>query len=282
MKIKTILPVLLAVTLIICALPVSAAENDSEKCRVRFFRDAERTIEFADKSQIEVGDAVYYSVETDPGYICTSVSLNVVFPLNYDGDFGHFTADVPGNDLEIIATSALAGDINWDGKVNLRDVAILLKSFADPELFYSQIFYNRVADIDANGEYNLRDVALLMRFVAGWNVSIDENERYDLSFLVKAKVIFAEPATGDEFEMTLRSYKDVCAYITEHGGTVPEFFDQDYWSEHYVDKTLVRLSDHETEILFRYYLAGEVPYYDQILPEVPGLSEERFAFIAFD
>ena len=65
------------------------------------------------------------------------------------------------------AGDVLWGDIDGNGKVNLRDVAYLNRYLAKWDA-YTTLPNPAAADVDGNGKVNLRDVAYLNRYLAKW------------------------------------------------------------------------------------------------------------------
>ena len=65
------------------------------------------------------------------------------------------------------ADDVLWGDIDGNGKVNLRDVAYLNRYLAKWDA-YTTLPNPAAADVDGNGKVNLRDVAYLNRYLAKW------------------------------------------------------------------------------------------------------------------
>ena len=57
----------------------------------------------------------------------------------------------------------VAGDVNGDGKLNARDVIMLMDYIVG---FDAEGFDVELADVDSNGKLNARDVILMMRFIA--------------------------------------------------------------------------------------------------------------------
>ncbi|WP_255884424.1 dockerin type I repeat-containing protein, partial [Ruminococcus sp. zg-921] len=60
------------------------------------------------------------------------------------------------------------GDINEDGKVNLRDVIRLNQFVAGWNVKVNE----GAKDVNGDGKVNLRDVIRLNQYVAGWDVNI--------------------------------------------------------------------------------------------------------------
>ena len=67
-------------------------------------------------------------------------------------------------------TITIAGDLNGDGKVNLKDVTILRRYIAGG---WGIELDETTADLNGDGKINLKDVTLLRRFIAGgWDVTL--------------------------------------------------------------------------------------------------------------
>ena len=66
----------------------------------------------------------------------------------------------------VVTTSAIsAGDVNGDGKLNLKDASLMLKVIAK----YDGVDVDKAAaDVTGDSKMNLADVALLMKHIAGW------------------------------------------------------------------------------------------------------------------
>ena len=102
----------------------------------------------------------------DPEYaeICTRFG-----DVNYDKVIG--IADAVQlqryllGDLESLGNWRNA-DINGDGDINARDIALLQRYVAKWEVTMD----TSAADVNKDGDINARDIALLQRFVAGWDV----------------------------------------------------------------------------------------------------------------
>ena len=62
----------------------------------------------------------------------------------------------------------LSGDIDGNGKVNLQDSALLRRYLAGWDVTIDE----NAADVDGNGKVNLQDSALLRRYLAGWDVTL--------------------------------------------------------------------------------------------------------------
>ena len=69
-----------------------------------------------------------------------------------------------------ITTSAVVGDVNGDGTVNLKDVVLIRRFIAGG---WDADVDKALADANGDGTVNLKDVVLIRRFIAGgWNVEL--------------------------------------------------------------------------------------------------------------
>lgn len=75
-----------------------------------------------------------------------------------------FTAFADDNDTEIIRDYKL-GDVNLDGKLNIRDATKIQKFIAKLESFV--VLQNNVADYDSDGKINIKDATRIQMFIAG-------------------------------------------------------------------------------------------------------------------
>ena len=68
----------------------------------------------------------------------------------------------------VVNSSVLSGDIDGNGKVNLQDSALLRRYLAGWDVTIDE----NAADVDGNGKVNLQDSALLRRYLTGWDVTL--------------------------------------------------------------------------------------------------------------
>lgn len=66
--------------------------------------------------------------------------------------------------VEAGSASKVPGDLNDDGKVNLKDSMLLLQYLAGWEVDFNEIN----ADVNSDGKVNLKDSMLLLQYLAGW------------------------------------------------------------------------------------------------------------------
>lgn len=74
------------------------------------------------------------------------------------------TAFADGNSTDIIQNYRL-GDVNLDGKLNIRDATKIQKFIAKLESFV--VLQNNVADYDSDGTINIKDATRIQKFIAG-------------------------------------------------------------------------------------------------------------------
>ena len=67
-------------------------------------------------------------------------------------------------EIPATGTSKKAGDLNNDGKVNLKDSMLLLQHLAGWDVMFNDVN----ADINGDGKVNLKDSMLLLQYLAGW------------------------------------------------------------------------------------------------------------------
>lgn len=72
-------------------------------------------------------------------------------------------------DGTITISDVLLGDVNDDGKVNLRDGMVLQRYIARWSGYTAETINMAAADVNADGKVNLRDGMILQRHIAKWN-----------------------------------------------------------------------------------------------------------------
>lgn len=75
-----------------------------------------------------------------------------------------FSAFADETDTGLIRDYKL-GDVNLDGKINIRDATKLQKFLARLENF--EAIQNSAADYDSDGKINIKDATLIQKFIAG-------------------------------------------------------------------------------------------------------------------
>ena len=68
----------------------------------------------------------------------------------------------------IVETDYIIGDANGDGRINNKDLGLLMQKLNGWDVEIS----DAVADINADGKVNNKDYGLLMQYVNGWDVEI--------------------------------------------------------------------------------------------------------------
>lgn len=78
--------------------------------------------------------------------------------------------DIPMNVINGTVTvfPCIPGDINGDGAVNNKDVAFIMRYLAGWDVTVDEV----ALDINGDGSINNKDVSILMRYLAGWEVTI--------------------------------------------------------------------------------------------------------------
>ncbi len=81
-----------------------------------------------------------------------------------------------GGNLEATESVMKKGDLNCDGAVNLKDCAILKRYLAGWEIELD----NSVADLNRDDDINMKDIALMKRYLAGWGLCFDNELEYEM------------------------------------------------------------------------------------------------------
>ena len=88
-----------------------------------------------------------------PGEIVNAASENVEFVVRA-GKIG--------------VTSRIPGDINGDGKVNVKDLTRLAQYFADWDVYVDE----NALDTNGDGKVNVKDLTRLAQYFADWDVEL--------------------------------------------------------------------------------------------------------------
>lgn len=65
-------------------------------------------------------------------------------------------------------TSNIIGDVNGDGKVNNKDLGVLMQYVNDWSIEINKDF----SDVNGDGKINNKDLGLLMQYVNNWDVTL--------------------------------------------------------------------------------------------------------------
>ena len=103
------------------------------------------------------GDELTFGVTDEAEFIEITAENHVGAIYRADG--------LPDNGNAIVLL--LLGDVNLDGEVNNKDVAVLFRAVSDADIVYSD-----AADVNADGFENNKDVAVLFRFLSDPNTKL--------------------------------------------------------------------------------------------------------------
>ena len=155
---KGLLLSLLTAIIIISGIPAYAADSDGVTLRA----DSALTID------PETGylHGIWGTITAEK----LAAEFSVAVDIESDGDPITGNEYVPSDANVIVGGSFITvvvyGDTNKDGRINLSDVAMMLKHIAKWDMNISLA----AADTAVNGKINLADVASLLKWIAGWNV----------------------------------------------------------------------------------------------------------------
>ena len=82
----------------------------------------------------------------------------------FNADFDNVFFEIQSGEIGIIRYQS--GDVNRDGKVNLKDYALLKQYINGWEVDIEL----SVADVTGDKKINLKDLALLKQYINGWDV----------------------------------------------------------------------------------------------------------------
>ena len=90
--------------------------------------------------------------------------------VSYDAEsvFDENLVDVPADvfDATISVEDGMLGDINGDGEVNNKDIALLMQHING----WNVEIDLTVADVKFDGKINNKDIVILTRYINGWDV----------------------------------------------------------------------------------------------------------------
>ena len=93
-----------------------------------------------------------------------TIPVKLTFKEAYDKDLNEVTFKTTDGKIRI--ASYIPGDVNRDGEVKLNDAIILRRYVAGWNLTIDEL----AADVNRDGEVKLNDAIILRRYVAGWDV----------------------------------------------------------------------------------------------------------------
>ena len=79
-----------------------------------------------------------------------------------------FVAENGAIDITSTTPSGIPGDVNNDGKVNVRDLGALQQHING----WDTAINEAAADVTGDGKINVRDLGLLQQFMNGWDVTL--------------------------------------------------------------------------------------------------------------
>lgn len=97
----------------------------------------------------------------------TAISLSYDKDSTFDTTLGKLLFNTTGGSVYV--KDYPMGDVNGDGKVNLKDVVTLTRYLSDPN---SASILRSKSDVNKDGTVSLIDAALIRRYLAGWKVTL--------------------------------------------------------------------------------------------------------------
>lgn len=174
---KRLFAILLCASMIACAAPTRISGDETPV----FVPDGRAPASFAE-TELIVDEAV--SAAETRSYYKNSEQIAVTdkdgAPLALDALAAAGSKLVCGSQS---VTVRVRGDVNTDGKLNVRDVVNMMKSIVAEEA-------NSVSDVNADGVLNARDVVSLMRKLVGCDEPFGEESVYAKSGASDATVYF--------------------------------------------------------------------------------------------
>lgn len=113
------------------------------------------TLTFLVSEEVAKGRSYTITAVYDPDEIYNGQDENVTFEVT-EGKF--------------VVYDCVAGDIDGNGKVNMRDLTVLQRYYSG---WNDQVVNTPVMDVNGDGKTNSRDVTTLQRHFAGWEVTLN-------------------------------------------------------------------------------------------------------------
>ena len=144
----------------VCGKPASCSDSDNDGDHLCDLGCGDMKSEH--KGGTATCDKQAVCIECKQGY---GPTLDHVYDDEYDA-----TCNVCGTVREVPDKPGdiVYGDVNGDGQVNVRDVALLQQYVAGWDVTVNEA----AADANGDGGVNVRDVARLQQYVAGWDVTL--------------------------------------------------------------------------------------------------------------
>lgn len=167
-------------------------DNPVENAGLRYYRDEARTEEIASLADVNVGETVYYTVGTAPGYVCSHIEINCPIIKR-----GVIYADIPGSEIEVKVSASRIGDVNGDGAVNAKDVTDCMRRLlASAEDMWMHGY--RPVDLNRDGKANAKDVIDLMKQLIGVKELPCNNDAYSYKKYLKTYIVSVQTEGSDE------------------------------------------------------------------------------------
>lgn len=170
---KRKLSLLLALLLAFAAVPVNQAVADTPEAAF----DACAPVQFDEEGRIVLsGGEIAGEIKSyfgDPRSVkAYDFAGNELSATDTAASGATFVAG--DSDTEISAV--LYGDVNGDGSVSTRDIAMTMNSIVG-----SADIFEPAADVTRDGRINAKDVALMMQYAAGWDVTITPEKEIEIA-----------------------------------------------------------------------------------------------------
>lgn len=117
----------------------------------------------------QIGVVAYLTFKVKENAASGASALSITYNPNDVFDFNMTNVEFLTKDGTItIAGAYLPGDVNNDGKVNVRDLGALQQHING----WDTAINEAAADVTGDGKINVRDLGLLQQFMNGWDVTL--------------------------------------------------------------------------------------------------------------
>ncbi|MBQ8555947.1 MAG: hypothetical protein IJ438_08750 [Clostridia bacterium] len=120
------------------------------------------TLEFSDVCYAVEGETLTFS------YTPTQAGEALFLVVATDGEGNQIVINSPHIPVAASASTRIPGDVNDDGRVDMRDALALLKKLADWDVTINE----SNSDVNGDGAVNMRDALTLLKHLADWDVTL--------------------------------------------------------------------------------------------------------------
>lgn len=95
---------------------------------------------------------------------------------------------------EVVIRDCIYGDVNSDGKINMKDIVLLQKHLNG----YDDAYDNKASDVYYDGTINMKDIVLLQQYLNGYDVILGNNSQPQPTTPVYSSFVYGNSVMGRE------------------------------------------------------------------------------------